>query len=152
MQGLGGKLLWERRLITYSLRCHRGHEFEGWFGDSAAFEDQRASGHLVCPMCRSARVEKAVMAPAVCGTKKTSTRSKAAEARQMRQFMTGLRKYVQQNADYVGPNFAEEARKIHYGETPERHIYGEATRREAEELVEEGIDVAPLPPDVEGAN
>ncbi len=92
------------------------------------------------------------MAPAVSGTKKTVTRTKASEARQMRQFATGLRKYVQQNADYVGPNFAEEARKIHYGETPDRHIYGEATAHDAKELVEEGIDVAPLPPDLEGAN
>jgi hypothetical protein len=70
----------------------------------------------------------------------------------MQQFMTGLRKYVQENADYVGPNFAEEARKIHYGETPDRHIYGEATMQEARELIEEGVDVAPLPPDPEAAN
>ena len=91
------------------------------------------------------------MAPAVSGTKKT-TRNKAAEVRQLRQFATGLRKYVQENADYVGPNFAEEARKIHYGETPDRHIYGEATPKEAQELVEEGVEVAPLPPDLEGAN
>ncbi len=66
--------------------------------------------------------------------------------------MTGLRKYVQDNADYVGPNFAEEARKIHYGEAEHRHIYGEASLDEAKELVEEGVDVAPLPPDLEGAN
>lgn len=90
------------------------------------------------------------MAPAVSGTKK-SVRSRT-EVQQMRQFATGLRKYVQENADYVGPNFAEEARKIHYGETPDRHIYGEATHKEAQELVEEGVDVAPLPPDLEGAN
>lgn len=139
-------------MITYSLRCHKGHEFEGWFRDSAAFDAQQAAGHLVCPACGSARVEKAIMAPAVSGTKKTTARPKAAEARQLRQFMTGLRKYVQENADYVGPNFAEEARKIHYGEMPDRHIYGEATGREARELVEEGIDIAPLPPDPDGAN
>ena len=90
------------------------------------------------------------MAPAVSGTKK-SMRSKA-EARQMRQFATGLRKYVQENADYVGPNFAEEARKIHYGESVDRHIYGETTVEEAKELVDEGLDVAPLPPDIDGAN
>ena len=67
----------------------------------------------------------------------------------MRQFMTGLRKYVQDNAEYVGPRFAEEARKIHYGETEERQIYGESTVKEAIELVEEGVDVAPLPPDLD---
>ena len=91
------------------------------------------------------------MAPAVAGTKK-SARAKAADARQLQQFATGLRKYVMQNADYVGPNFAEEARKIHYGERPDGHIYGETSLEEARELVEEGIDVAQLPPDIDGAN
>ena len=138
-------------MIAYTLRCHRGHEFEGWFRNSTAFDEQSCSGHLSCPSCNSSRVEKAVMAPAVSGTKRT-VRNKAAEARQMRQFATGLRKYVQEHADYVGANFAEEARKIHHGETPDRHIYGEATHKEAQELVEEGVDVAPLPPDLEGAN
>lgn len=138
-------------MIAYSLRCHRGHEFDGWFRDSAAFDAQSSSGHLSCPSCNSIRIEKAVMAPAVTGTKK-NMRSKQAEAQQMRQFATGLRKYVQEHAEYVGPNFAEEARKIHYGETPERHIYGEATHKEAQELTEEGVDVAPLPPDLDGTN
>jgi len=137
-------------VIAYSLRCHKGHEFDGWFRDSAAFDEQSGSGHLSCPSCNSVRIEKAVMAPAVSGTKKSVR--KGADAKQMRQFATGLRKYVQENADYVGPKFAEEARKIHYGETPDRHIYGEATHQEAQELVEEGVDVAPLPPDLEGAN
>ena len=137
-------------MIAYSLRCHRGHEFDGWFRDSAAFDEQSGSGHLSCPSCNSVRVEKAIMAPAISGTKK-SVRSKS-EAKQMRQFATGLRKYVQENGDYVGPNFAEEARKIHYGEAIDRHIYGETTVEEAKELMDEGLDVAPLPPDVEGAN
>lgn len=136
-------------MINYNLRCHRGHEFEGWFQCSSAFDDQQTSGRLACPTCSSVRIEKAIMAPAVSGTKKSRAK---ADAPQMRPFMTGLRKYVQQNADYVGPNFAEEARRIHYGETPDRHIYGEATPREAQDLVEEGVDVAPLPPDIEGAN
>jgi hypothetical protein len=138
-------------VISYTLRCHKGHEFEGWFRDSAAFDEQSFAGQLGCAACDSMRIEKAIMAPAISGTKK-SAKSKAAQARQMRQFATGLRKYVQENADYVGPNFAEEARKIHYGETPDRHIYGEATFQEAQELTEEGVDVAPLPPDPEGAN
>lgn len=139
-------------MIAYTLRCHRGHEFEGWFRDSTAFDEQQVSGHLSCPSCRSVRVEKAIMAPSVSGTKKTSAKAKAAEAKQLRQFATGVRKYVQENADYVGSNFAEEARRIHYGETPDRHIYGEATHNEAQELVEEGIDVAPLPPDLDNVN
>lgn len=137
-------------MIAYNLRCHKGHEFEAWFRSSSAFDEQVTAGHVTCPSCNSVRVEKAIMAPAVAGTKKS--RKPAAEARQMRQFMTGLRKYVEQNADYVGPQFAEEARKIHYGETPDRHIYGEATAEEARELIEEGVDVAPLPPDPDSAN
>jgi hypothetical protein len=136
-------------VIAYSLRCHKGHEFEGWFRNSAAFDEQSGSGHLLCPSCNSAKIEKAIMAPAVSGTKKTA---KKPDPKQMRQFATGLRKYVQENADYVGPKFAEEARKIHYGEVPERQIYGEASQREAQELVDEGVDVALLPPDIDGAN
>jgi hypothetical protein len=137
-------------MIVYNLRCKSGHEFEGWFRDGAAFDGQAASGKLVCPSCNSRKVEKAIMAPAVSGTKNKGIDAPE-EMRKMRQFMTGLRKYVQDNAEYVGPNFAEEARKIHYGETEERRIYGESTLKEAVELVEEGIDVAPLPPDLDEA-
>jgi hypothetical protein len=138
-------------VIVYSLSCAKGHEFEGWFKDSAAFDDQKKTGKLVCPTCNSRKVSKAVMAPAVSGTKKKGEPT-AAEVRQMRQFMTGLRKHIEQNADYVGPDFAEEARKIHYGEVEHRHIYGEATVEEAKELVEEGVDVAPMPPDLSDVN
>ncbi|MBL6854200.1 MAG: DUF1178 family protein [Alphaproteobacteria bacterium] len=137
-------------MIVYNLRCRNAHEFEGWFQDSAAFDTQAKSGKVVCPVCNSKKVEKAIMAPAVSGARKSNLTD--AETKQMRQFMTGLRKYVQDNADYVGPNFAEEARKIHYGEVEHRHIYGEASLEEARELVEEGVDVAPLPPDLDGAN
>ena len=137
-------------MIVYNLRCRNAHEFEGWFRDSTAYEEQARVGALTCPVCDSRKVEKAIMAPAVSGAKKPTVN--ADEAKQMRQFMTGLRKYVQDNADYVGPNFAEEARKIHYGEADQRHIYGEASVEEAKELLEEGVDVAPLPPDLEGAN
>jgi hypothetical protein len=137
-------------VIVYNLRCRNAHEFEGWFRDSGAFDDQSKAGKLTCPVCDSRKVEKAIMAPAVSGAKKSAVT--ADDAKRMRQFMTGLRKYVQDNADYVGPKFAEEARKIHYGETEHRHIYGEASVEEAKELVEEGVDVAPLPPDLDGAN
>lgn len=138
-------------VIAYSLRCHRGHEFDGWFRDSAAFDEQCRKGQLSCPSCDSARIEKAIMAPAVAGTKRTM-RPKPNQVKQMQQFATGLRKYVAENADYVGANFAEEARKIHYGESPERPIYGEATHKEAQELVDEGVDIALLPPDLDNAN
>jgi len=134
-------------VIVYNLRCVNDHEFEGWFQSGAAFDDQAASGKLMCPMCATHRVEKAVMAPALAGTKKTV--SAKDELKQMRQFVSGMRKYVKENAEYVGPKFPEEARKIHYGETEERHIYGEATLKQAKELIEEGVDVAPLPPDLD---
>ena len=140
----------KRAVIVYNLRCKNGHEFEGWFRDSHAYDLQFEDGKLSCPTCNSRKVEKAIMAPALAGARET--KAKHDQARQQRQFMTGLRKYVQEHAEYVGPNFAEEARKIHYGETPDRHIYGEATHKEAQELIEEGVDVAPLPPDLEGAN
>jgi hypothetical protein len=137
-------------VIVYNLRCTNGHEFEGWFRDSAAYDVQSEDGKLSCPSCNSRKVEKAIMAPALAGMRDADASRN--QARQQRQFMTGLRKYVQENAEYVGPNFAEEARKIHYGETIDRHIYGETTVEEARELVEEGLDVAPLPSDIDGAN
>lgn len=134
-------------MIVYSLKCANSHEFEGWFQSSAAFDAQAAGGKLACSVCDSHKVEKAVMAPAVAGTKKTALAKD--ELKKMRQFVSGIRKYVKENAEYVGPRFPEEARKIHYGETDERHIYGEATLEEAKELIEEGVDVAPLPPDLD---
>jgi hypothetical protein len=138
-------------LIVYALQCSEGHAFEGWFRGSASFDEQEASGKLVCPVCDTHAVEKAPMAPALQGAP-AERHSAPEELRKMRKFMTGLRKYVEQNADYVGPKFPEEARKIHYGETEERQIYGEASLKDAKELIEEGIDVAPLPPDLEEAN
>lgn len=137
-------------MIVYNLRCKNSHEFEGWFKDSAAFDAQAKSGKLSCPVCETRKVDKAIMAPALSGAKKSTVNE--GEAKKMRQFMTGLRKYVESNADYVGAKFAQEARKIHYGEAEDRHIYGEATLQEAKELVEEGVDVAPLPPDLDQAN
>jgi len=137
-------------VIVYSLACSKGHGFEGWFRDSAAFDAQAADGKLVCPVCNSRKVEKAPMAPAVSGTKAKGA-SSPDELRKMRQFMTGLRKYVEENAENVGRKFPEEARKIHYGEIEERPIYGEASLEEAKELIEEGVDVAPLPPDLDDA-
>ena len=139
-------------MITYNLICHHGHEFEGWFKDSAGYDAQMADGALNCPMCGDTQIKKAIMAPAV----KTSVTKKKGRPeptpQQVRQFMAGYRKYVEENADYVGPKFPEEARKIHHGETEERHIYGEATPNEVKDLVEEGVDIAPLPPDPEEFN
>jgi hypothetical protein len=143
-------------VIVYSLQCFRGHAFEGWFRDSAAYDAQAADGKLVCPVCDTRKIEKAPMAPslpsAVGERKNVPAHQVPDELRKMRQFVTGLRKYVEDNAEYVGSRFPEEARKIHYGESEEKHIYGEATLNEARELIEEGVDVAPLPPDLNDAN
>ncbi len=138
-------------MIVYALQCSEGHGFEGWFHSSTAFDEQEAGCKLVCPVCDTHAVTKAPMAPALKGAPAERS-SVPEEIRKMRRFMTGLRKYVEQNADYVGPKFPEEARKIHYGETEERQIYGEASLKEAKELIDEGVDVAPLPPDLEEAN
>ena len=115
---------------------------------------------LACPVCGNAHVKKAIMAPAV---KNSMTKAKGrtdvappkadgSDPQKLRQFMAGYRKFVEANADYVGPQFPEEARKIHYGEAEERHIYGESTLGEAIELIEEGIAVAPVPPDPSDLN
>src|SRR5689334_14776713 len=96
-------------LIVYNLRCNTGHEFEGWFRSSDAFDDQAKALKLMCPVCGTSEVSKAMMAPAVSGTKKSLATPAPQQLRQMRQFMTGLRKYVQDNAEYVGPKFPEEA-------------------------------------------
>lgn len=142
-------------MITYNLACAKGHEFEGWFKDSAAYDAQEAGAALACPVCGNAHVTKAIMAPSV---KNSITKAKgrgdigppkadAADPQKLRQFMAGYRKFIEDNAAYVGPSFPEEARKIHYGEAEERHIYGESTIGEAIELIEEGIAIAPVPPD-----
>jgi len=131
-------------MIAYQLQCRTGHAFEGWFPDSAGFDVQAAEGKLVCPVCNSKQVEKAVMAPAIAG--------KAREQAQARAALRGLRQKMLANAEHVGGEFPEEARKIHYGETEERPIYGEASGAEVESLLEEGVPVAPIPPDPDAAN
>lgn len=142
-------------MIAFSLRCDKDHEYEAWFRDGAAYDEQAVAKKLVCPVCGSVKVVKAPMSPAIGrGTNalQADLKRTAEQARRVRQFVTGLRKYVEANAEYVGPRFPEEARKIHYGESEERHIYGEATIAEARELVEEGIQVVPLPDPVEEGN
>ena len=136
-------------MIAYNLRCSGGHEFEGWFKDSATYETQAKAGALVCPVCGAHEIGKAIMAPAIGSGNRAEGR---AEKQQLRQYVSGLRKFIEKNADYVGPKFPEEARKIHYGEAEERHIYGESTLREAKELIEEGVEIAPMPPDPDDLN
>jgi len=128
-------------MIKYKLICEDGHEFEGWFRDSADYDVQAEGGLVECPSCGSIEVRKAVMAPAVArGGKRLS-----AIREDMAQAMERARDYVERNFDYVGDKFPDEARKIHYGETEGRGIYGEASGKDVKELIDEGVQVAPLP-------
>ena len=136
-------------MIRYALLCEHGHDFEGWFGASADYDDQHARGLLECPMCGSKAVRKAIMAPAVRGTKAQAQANPepSPEMRQMMmQAMGEVRRHVEENFDYVGDGFADEARAIHEGRSEDRGIYGEATPKEVRDLAQDGIQVAPLPP------
>lgn len=136
-------------MIRYALTCDREHEFEGWFAASADFDDQRARGLLDCPLCGSKAVRKAIMAPAVRGTKRTAPSDDVTAKRQamMMEAMGQVRRHVEENFDDVGDAFAREARAIHEGKAEERGIYGQATPKEVRDLVADGVPVAPLPPE-----
>jgi hypothetical protein len=155
-------------MIRYALACEKGHAFESWFQNSAAFDKQVKRGLVTCPVCNSAKVEKAIMAPHVSGAKKRgdeppappppapTTPSPAPDVpapvamvspqeRELRGKLKELREHLIKNADHVGKKFPEEARKMHYGEIEHRSIYGEASPDQAKELHEEGIEFHPLP-------
>jgi hypothetical protein len=164
-------------MIRYALACDEGHAFESWFANSAAYDRQVKRGLVSCPVCNSTKVEKAIMAPRVVGTKRRGDASVSApmpegaassqpsaskappeapqtnvpvammspQEREFRKKLKELRDHLTKNADYVGQKFPEEARKMHYGETEHRSIYGEATPDQAKELHEEGIEFHPLP-------
>ena len=160
-------------MIKYQLICDKSHEFEGWFGDSAAFESQQESGFLTCPVCGSADVRRALMAPNLASpkTRKTdlaeqqpsaqpesqpqpqapqqaSAALPPAAARKMQELMSEMRALqtrIREECRDVGNDFAEEARKIHYGEVEPEGIYGQATAEEREALDEEGIEIMDMP-------
>ena len=144
-------------MIKYALRCDHGHEFESWFANSSAFEKQQKRGLVSCPACGSEKVERAIMAPNVSGVHKkdrvpvSTTPEKAPVAmlspqeKEIRAKLKELREHITKNADNVGAKFPEEARKMHYGESEPRSIYGEATPDDAKSLAEEGIEFHPLP-------
>ena len=135
-------------MIRYALLCEYGHEFEGWFGASADFDDQQSRGLLECPVCASKAVRKAIMAPAVAGTKKKVQDLNPAQGQaMMMEAMGRLRRHVEDNFDDVGDGFATEARAIHEGKAEDRGIYGQATPIEVRDLVEDGVPIAPLPPE-----
>jgi hypothetical protein len=153
-------------VIHYALICHTGHEFESWFQSSAAYDKQAKRGLVSCPLCGSAKVEKAIMAPRLARKdKSTSIVAPAEESapqpaaaepatpvamispqeHEFRAKLKELRDHLTANADNVGKKFPEEARKMHYGEIEHRSIYGEATPQDARELHDEGIAFHPLP-------
>ena len=174
-------------MIRYALNCEQGHVFESWFQNSAAYDKQSKRGLIACPVCGSAKVEKAIMAPQIMASKietptvahgeaasppsprpsptppnpappppldpapmppippKTPLAMMSTAERELRHKLKELRDHITKNAQYVGPRFPEEARKIHYGETEHRSIYGEASPEDAKQLHEEGIEFHPLP-------
>ena len=149
-------------MIRYALRCERDHAFESWFQDSSAFDTQLKRKLVNCPVCNSVKVEKAIMAPRIVGKKGRevapagqapapaaqeagSTPLMMAHERELRAKLKELRDHIVKNADNVGPRFPNEARKMHYGEIEPRPIYGEASPEEARSLIDEGVEVSPLP-------
>ncbi len=149
-------------MIRYTLACDKGHQFESWFADSSAYDKQAKRKLVSCPVCGSAKVDKTIMAPRVSTSKK---RAKTAEApvaaehtpesapvamispqeQEFRTKLKELREHLTKNSDNVGKKFPEEARKMHYGEIEHRSIYGEATPKDAKEMLDEGIEFSPIP-------
>jgi len=154
-------------MIHYNLRCNKGHAFESWFQSSSAYESQEKRKLVSCPVCGSTKVERAIMAPRIVSKKgrqeasrpapvpaatpatdvtpPTSTPLLMAQERELRAKIKELREHIVKNADNVGERFPNEARKMHYGEIEHRPIYGEASPNEAKALIEEGVEVMPLP-------
>lgn len=134
-------------MIRFSLNCEHSHDFEGWFRSNEDFDRQRERQLVECPVCGSHKVEKALMAPAV-STGRKQEKMALAMSEQQRAAMAQIKALtakIRENADYVGDKFAEEARKIHFGESDPRGIYGEATQEEAKSLAEDGVAFMPIP-------
>ncbi len=148
-------------MIRYNLRCERGHSFESWFQSSSAYESQEKRKLVSCPSCGSIKVERAIMAPRIVGKKgraapaaeaagtevaaPASTPLLMAQELELRAKIKELRDHIVKNADNVGERFPNEARKMHYGDIEHRPIYGEASPDEARALIDEGVEVSPLP-------
>ncbi len=130
-------------MIVFNLSCKLCEtSFEGWFENSKEFLNQKKRGLVTCPSCNSSKIKKALMAPNL--SKKSNQKQKKIQ-KTVATKINNLKKYVEKNFDYVGNNFSEEAKKIKYGESDERAIYGEATLDQTKELIEEEIDIMPLP-------
>jgi hypothetical protein len=133
-------------MIRYNLRCERGHAFESWFQSSQAYESQEKRKLVNCPSCGSAKVERAIMAPQIVSKKSRDRAAPVmAQDHELRAKLRELRDHIVKNADNVGERFPNEARKMHYGDIEHRPIYGEASPEEARSLIDEGVEVSPLP-------
>ncbi len=151
-------------MIRYNLRCEKGHSFESWFQSSTAYESQEKRRLVSCPACGSVKVERAIMAPQIVSKKgreaaapapteaaptettaQGSTPLLMAQELELRAKIKELRDHIVKNADNVGERFPNEARKMHYGDIEHRPIYGEASPEEARTLIDEGVEVSPLP-------
>ena len=145
-------------MIRYSLVCDKGHTFESWFQNSRASDGQLKRGLVACPVCDSTQVSKAIMAPQIAATKRKKGKAAPAEApaqpvallsekeQETRKLIKALHEHVKKNAEHVGEQFPKLARQMHYEEIKPRSIYGEAKPQEVRELIEEGVEIAPLPP------
>jgi hypothetical protein len=140
-------------MIVFDLACGAGHVFEAWFGSSDDYDDQRGRGLVSCPICGVSEIDKAVMAPNVApkGNRVLATlpmqggTPAPAEMKAMLAALAKAQAKVLEGSEHVGKRFATEARAIHDGDAPERPIHGQATREEAKALIDEGVQVAPLP-------
>jgi hypothetical protein len=151
-------------MIRYALVCAKGHSFESWFQNSAAYDKQARRELVTCPVCGTAKVEKEIMSPRLSGSRRRDEAGAPSrdteneqgndkapvvmvspQERELRKKLKELREHLTRNADYVGPKFPDEARKMHYGEIDHRSIYGEASPDEAKQLHEEGVEFHPLP-------
>ena len=141
-------------MIVFDVSCSNDHVFEGWFKDTDSFGEQVEAGVVTCPVCGDSDVRKALMAPNVAGTRKGKDDAAApnavmappdGDAADFIEALHELKKHVEENSDYVGDTFPEEARKIHHGEVEKRNIYGDASNEDVEELREEGIEISQMP-------
>ena len=131
-------------MISFNMICSRGHEFGGWFPNSDSFEEQVKKKQISCPDCGDTSVSKSIMAPAI-SSKSVNKSEPKVNSTKFRKLLSEVRDHVEKNFDDVGDQFPEEARKIYYGESEARDIYGNASDEEAEDLVEEGVTVGMLP-------
>ncbi|MBV0912665.1 DUF1178 family protein [Anianabacter salinae] len=134
-------------MIRYALKCSNAHDFESWFQSSGAYDTLRASGHVACPNCGDTVVDKALMAPGVPAARRDERTVPAlsAPSHPLEEKLRKMRAEVEKNAEYVGTDFARQARAIHDGERDSKPIWGEARPDEARRLIEDGVPVAPLP-------